>query len=75
MPTDLEALEEVLVNSDLAVTASDGTGTAAAAGNYRVTVTAPTTGRDFSISRGNTGVLTYNCTPVGGGCPSGGLWN
>ena len=29
-------------------------------------------GRTFEIVRADTGAMTYPCTPVGGGCPTGG---
>jgi len=66
-PAALVAIEPALTNADLAVVA--------AADSYTVTVTADTTGRAFSIERANTGALTYDCAPVGGGCPPGGAWN
>jgi type II secretion system protein G len=71
----LKTIETALNNSTLAVHASDGSGTAAANNNYQVDVTADTTNRHFKISRASTGVLSYSCTPVGGGCPPGGNWN
>ena len=64
---ELKTIEPALNNADLAVVA--------AADSYTVTVTAETTARDFSIARADTGVLTYDCNPEGGGCPPGGDWN
>ena len=72
----LHAIETTLptTGGDLAVAASDGTGTSAAADNYKVTVTS-STGNTFSIARDNTGSVTYACTTGGsGGCPTGGQW-
>jgi type IV pilus assembly protein PilA len=73
----LAGIESALtnVNSDgrLAVTGTGGTGTPGA-DNYRITVTAKTTGNTFSVNRASSGALTYPCTGDGG-CPSGGTWN
>lgn len=63
----LKTIEPALNNANLAVVAANN--------NYEVTVTADTTNRDFSIARDATGVLSYDCGPVGGGCPPGGAWN
>jgi prepilin-type N-terminal cleavage/methylation domain-containing protein len=73
--TNLKGIETALNNATLTVTAADGSGTAAATDNYRVSVEADTTARDFWISRAASGVLSYGCAPVGGGCPTGGNWN
>jgi type IV pilus assembly protein PilA len=66
-PAALVAIEPALTNANLAVVA--------AADSYTVTVTAATTNRAFSIERAANGALTYDCAPVGGGCPPGGAWN
>jgi type IV pilus assembly protein PilA len=65
--SQLKTIEGALNNATLAVVST--------ANSYTVTVTATTTGRNFSIARDSAGVLTYNCGPVGGGCPPGGNWN
>jgi type IV pilus assembly protein PilA len=67
--TALEGIEPTLQNATLAVTGSGGTG-APTANSYRVTVTADSTNRDFSVDN-SAGNLTYPCTPNGGGCTSG----
>ena len=63
----LQTIEGALNNANLAVASTNNT--------YTVTVTADTTGRQFKIARAANGVLTYDCNPVGGGCPPGGNWN
>jgi type IV pilus assembly protein PilA len=65
-PAELVAIEPALSNADLATVAGND--------SYTVTVTAQTTGRDFSIARASSGSLTYPCTPDGGGC-DGTSWN
>jgi type IV pilus assembly protein PilA len=64
----LQGIEPALNNSNLAVSGI-------ANNTYTVTVTADTTNRQFSIDRLATGVLDYDCTPAGGGCPTNGKWN
>ena len=61
----LHAIETTLpaAGGDLAVAAADGTGTSAAADNYKVTVTS-STGNTFSIARAADGSVTYTCTPA-----------
>jgi type IV pilus assembly protein PilA len=65
--SQLKTIEGALNNATLAVVST--------ANSYTVTVTATTTARTFSIARNSSGVLSYNCGPVGGGCPPGGAWN
>jgi type IV pilus assembly protein PilA len=65
----LRTIEPALNNATLSVTGSGGTGTPTA-NAYRVTVTADSTSRDFSIDN-NAGTLSYPCNPSGGGCVSG----
>src|SRR3954447_19511807 len=53
------------------------TATAPTATTWALTVTSPT-GNTFSISRSNTGALSYDCTVPGtnnrAGCPTGNKW-
>ena len=47
-----------------------------AAGAETFTVVATSgTGTDFEISRAAGGVVTFDCAPEEGGCPTGGEWN
>jgi type IV pilus assembly protein PilA len=65
-PALLRAIEPTLP-SDLAASST-------AADAYSVTATSKT-GRTFTITRTTgTGAIGFSCTPVGGGCPSGGNW-
>lgn len=68
----LKGIEPALNNANLAVTGTGGAGQPTA-NAYRVTVTADSTSRDFSIDN-NAGTLSYPCTPNGGGCV-GGTWH
>ena len=65
--SQLKSIEGALNNANLAVVSTTNT--------YTVTLTATATGRNFSIARNSSGVLSYDCAPVGGGCPPGGAWN
>jgi type IV pilus assembly protein PilA len=68
----LRGIEPALNNANLAVTGTGGGG-APTQNAYRVTVTADSTARTFSIDN-NAGTLTYPCAPNGGGC-SGATWH
>ena len=65
--SQLKSIEGALNNANLAVVSTPN--------SYTVTLTATATGRNFSIARDSSGVLSYDCAPVGGGCPPGGAWN
>jgi type IV pilus assembly protein PilA len=68
----LQTIEPTLQNATLAVTGTGGAG-APTANSYRVTVTADSTARTFSVDNA-AGNLTYPCAPAGGGC-SGTTWH
>jgi prepilin-type N-terminal cleavage/methylation domain-containing protein len=71
---DLHAIESTVPNTAGGTVVTDHTGAAGSvpdADSYRVMVTA--NGRSFGVAR-NGGTFTYPCTPVGGGCPTGGDW-
>jgi type IV pilus assembly protein PilA len=75
---DLIGIEETLNEADLAG-AEDGdalTATPNGAGDgYTVTVASRNTPNTFSITRANTGTVTFDCTVDGeDGCPTGGDW-
>jgi type IV pilus assembly protein PilA len=68
---DLQGIEETLSGAALAVGIADGSGTAAADNQYRVTVTSDT-GNTFWISRADgSGVVELECqTAENDGCPA-----
>jgi len=43
-------------------------------GGYTVVSTSKAKSRTFTIVRETVGTYTRSCTPVGGGCPTGGSW-
>ncbi len=63
----LETIEPTLTDANLADPVTP------AADEYTVSVESDTT-TDFSISRDG-GTVTFDCEPVGGGCPTGGDWS
>ncbi len=62
--------ESTLPAEGVALTAVDGS--TAVAYNITVTTKGSNPARTFSVIRATTGAMTYPCTPVGGGCPTGG---
>jgi type IV pilus assembly protein PilA len=68
----LQGVEPTLTDTTGAslLPATGNTGTAT---GYTVTSTSKS-GTTFSITRGTTGAITRSCTPVGGGCQTGGIW-
>jgi type IV pilus assembly protein PilA len=67
--TDLEAIEETLVDAPGAITVS-----APADDEYGLDI-ASDTGNTFSIDRADTGDVSYTCVTGGeGGCPTSGDW-
>lgn len=72
-PSDLHAIEPTLqVSGANAITIPVAGG--ASGKEFKVT---STSGNEtaFSISRNPEGVVTFSCTPVKGGCPTGGNWS
>jgi len=68
----LHNIEETLVEEG----GGDNEITVPAAGAETFTVVSTSgTGTDFEISRGVGGVVTFDCAPEEGGCPTGGEWN
>jgi type IV pilus assembly protein PilA len=80
--------EEKLHNIENTITYNEGTtptgpylskaeATGANDGGYELTVTSPSTGNEFSISRAEgSGVPSFSCEqPEQGGCPAGGDWS
>jgi type IV pilus assembly protein PilA len=67
----LNLIESTVPNTTAVTDTGGAAGSVPDGDSYRVTVTA--NGRSFSVDR-NGGTFTYPCTPVGGGCPSGGDW-
>ena len=70
-PAKLKVIESTLsaANALTAVPTTSGKG-------YAVSVKGKDTNNVFTISRSDTGSLTYTCTTVAtGGCPSTGTWN
>jgi type IV pilus assembly protein PilA len=63
----LEGIEPTLEDANLNEPTELG------ADSYEVSVESDTE-TDFIISR-NGGTVDFDCTPVGGGCPTGGNWN
>ena len=69
--TKLKAIESTLNGANALTVTPTATGK-----GYSVTVTGKGTNNVFTISRSDTGALTYTCTTVAtGGCPSTGTWN
>jgi len=64
-PAELKAIEPTLNSAEITVPKAE-------AKKYEV-VSKSTSGREFKVIN-TEGTLTFTCTPVGGGCPTGGSW-